>query len=110
MTANPLRGEADFGGRKLVIDFNGFCRLEVETGKKVVDLLSDFDTGLGFSDLRSWLRVFVQPEPSDEEVEQMVTADGVEAGYRAALKAIAESMAGFMAKPKAEKENPRKAA
>jgi hypothetical protein len=110
MTANPLRGEADFGDRKLVIDFNGFCRLEIETGKKVADLLADFDSGLGFSDLRSWLRVFVQPEPSDEEVEQMITADGVEAGYRAALKAIAHAMAGFMAKPKATKENPRKAA
>lgn len=108
---NPMRGEAELGERKVVIDFDRFCSLELATGRKVPDLLADFDAGLGFADVRAWLRVFLEPVASDEEIAEIITAGGVEKGYRAALKALAEAMTGFMSKPKKEQEaRPREAA
>ena len=45
---NPLRGEAALGDYTLLVNFNGWCSLEGETGNKVPQLLQGLQEGLSF--------------------------------------------------------------
>jgi hypothetical protein len=72
---NPLRGEGEIGGRKLVVDFNSLCALEAVTGYKVPDLLALAETGLGFHELRTWFGVFLVDDLSPKEVGDLVGAE-----------------------------------
>lgn len=107
MTANPVRGEAKLGGHMLSVDFNRFCSLEAEMGKKVPEILALMDKGLGFSDLRACVRVFIDADMSEEEAGNVIN----DAGYAEALLALSAAVNGFFA-PKVEDKavRPSKAA
>jgi hypothetical protein len=105
MTANPMRGEAEFAGHKLVVDFNGWCTLEGVTSKKVPELLKELQKGLGFLDIRTWVRIFLVDDLSAEETGDLIGGD-----YEGALVALGTAVEGFFTSAKAGKENPRKAA
>lgn len=103
--ANPMRGEAELGDYKLVVNFNGFCTLEGETGLKVPQLISRLETGLGFADLRTWIWVFIDADMTREQVGDLIgelTPDPV-------LKALAKAIDGFFSVKKAKAPNPPKA-
>lgn len=105
--ANPMRGEADLGDRKLVIDFNSMCTLEKATAKKVPEILDMIEKGLGFCELRTVVQVFASPPMGEDEAGSFIG----EVGTQPALKALREALEGFFAPPKKEKgENPLKAA
>lgn len=108
MTApNPMRGEAEFGEHRLVVDFNGFCALEAAMNKKVPEILALMDAGLGFTDLRTCVRVFLDAEMTDEEAGELLGS----VGYAEALKAVSAACSGFFAPAKKEKaDRPLKAA
>jgi hypothetical protein len=103
--ANPMKGEAEFAGHKLVVDFNGWCSLEGVAGKNVPELLKELQKGLGFLDLRTWVRIFLVEDLSAEETGDLIGGD-----YEGALAALGSAVEGFFAPVKAENENPRKAA
>lgn len=110
-TPNPLKGEAELGGRLIRMNFDRWCALETATGKKVTELLGSFDSGLGLAELRDWLRVFLVEDVSDEEIAELLTEGGAQAGYKAGLKALGDAMTGYFAPPAKEKKaNPPLAA
>lgn len=81
MLPNPLRGEAALGEHKLVVDFNRFCALEAAMKPlKVPDLIARFKVGVdfGFSELRTYVRVFLDKPMTDEEVGDLISAIGQE--------------------------------
>ena len=45
--SNPLKGEAEFRGQKLLMNFDRFAGLEDATGKKMPQLVHEFESGLG---------------------------------------------------------------
>ena len=102
---NPARGEAALGERKLVVDFNGFCTLEAALGAKVPDILKMMDAGLSFTQLRTFVRVFLHAEISDEDAGVLIE----EIGLTETLLAVTTAVAGFF-KPKETEARPRKAA
>lgn len=105
--ANPARGEAELGEHKLIVDFNSLCSLEAAMGKKVPEILSLMDSGMGFSDLRTCVRVFLDGDISLEEAGLLIG----EVGYADALTAISTAVGGFFAPQKKDKPNhPLKAA
>lgn len=107
MPANPMRGEAAIGDHKLVIDFNAMCSLEMVTGLKVQQLLGRLETGLGFIEMRTWVRTFIDKPMTDEEAGNFIGALTPEP----VLEAIAAAVEGFFAPAKeAKAENPLKAA
>lgn len=109
MTANPMRGEAEFGKHKLVVTFNGWCALEAATGQKVPELLADLGSkaGLGFLQLRVWVRNFLDADLPGEKVGDMIGEMGIEA----AMLALGTAVNGFFPEAeKGKKPNPPKAA
>jgi hypothetical protein len=105
--ANSMRGEALLREHTLRVNFNSWCVLEDETGCKVPELLKIMQTGLGFSEVRTWVRVFIDKPMTDTEAGDLIG----EVGYEATLKALGKAVEGFFASPKKEKaENPQKAA
>jgi hypothetical protein len=105
--ANQMRGEAAIGDHKLVVDFNGFCSLEIITGLKTEHLIARMEKGLGFAELRTWVRVFIDKPMSDEDVGDFIG----ELTPEPVLQALATAITGFFAPAKKEKgENPLKAA
>lgn len=105
--ANPMRGEAQLGDKLLRVDFNGWCSLEGEVGAKVPDLLKDLQAGLGFRELRTWVRVFLVDQMPEDEVGDLIGSEGIEAAITALRKAI-EGF--FPPAKKAKTENPLRAA
>ena len=105
---NPLRGEAALGDYTLLVNFNGWCSLEGETGNQVPQLLQGLQEGLSFSELRTWVRVFISEPMSEEEAGEFIQ----EVGLELTLKALGKAVDGFFSAPakKATPENPRKAA
>lgn len=104
--ANSMRGEAPLGEHTLRVNFNSFCVLEIETGQKVPDLLKVMQTGLGFSDVRTWVRVFADHPMTDVEAGELIG----EMGFEVTLKALGKAVDGFFSPPKKEKAaNPQKA-
>lgn len=128
MLANPMRGEADLAGHKLVVDFNGLCALEKATDRTVPELVVMMRTGVGFgfTEMRTFVRAFVDKPMSEEEVGNLIARAGMverpipkdqqapngpetEQTWRAAA-ALAEAFEGFFASQKVANENPRQAA
>lgn len=107
---NPLVGEAEFRGLKLLMDFDRFCRLEQATGKKVQQLCDDFAMGLGLNDLRLWFSVFSVEDVTPAQIDAAIHQGGMWGDYAAANEKLGEMMAAFFAPPKEAKERPRKAA
>lgn len=103
--ANPMRGEADLGGHKLVVTFNGWCALEVATGKKVPQLLKAMKDGLGFDEIRTWVGVFLADNLPEDEVGDLIGCD-----IQAALVALNNAIEGFFAPREEQPARPRKAA
>lgn len=104
--ANSMRGESLLGEHTLRVNFNAWCVLETETGHKVPDLLKVMQSGLGFSDLRTWVRVFIDHPMTDAEAGELIG----ELGFEATLKALGKAVDGFFTPPKKEKAaNPQKA-
>lgn len=104
--ANPMRGEAPLGEHKLVVDFNGFCSLEGETELKFNELIERLANGLSFSEMRTWVRVFIDADLDNEQAGELIGQLGVEAS----LRAIDVAVDRFFAKPKKGKApNPPKA-
>lgn len=107
MTANPVRGEADLGGQKIVVNFNNFCSLEAAMGKTVPEILGLMDKGMGFSDLRTCVAVFSENGLSDVEAGNLIE----EVTYAEALKALSVAVGGFFSPKKKDKaDRPLKAA
>lgn len=105
--ANPLKGEARIGDSLIRVDFNALCELEGATGKAVPELLAQFDAGLGFTDLRSWIGVLLVDAIPSEAVGELIGSHG----YEASLAALAECLAGFFSPKEKEKDgNPRRKA
>lgn len=102
---NPMRGEAPLGEHKLVVDFNGWCSLEAATGKKVPELLNEMKAGLGFADLRTWVRIFLSEPMSAEDVGNLIGAH-----YEETIKSMSVAIEGFFSPKKEEEARPRKAA
>ena len=104
---NPLRGEAALGDYTLLVNFNGWCSLEGETGNKVPQLLQGLQEGLGFAELRTWVRVFVTTPMTEEQAGELIG----EVGLEPSLKALDKAVNGFFAnQPKDKKDRPLKAA
>lgn len=108
--ANPVRGEAQIGSIKIVVDFNAWCALEAKLGMFVPEILGLMDKGLGFSQLRTILTVFAVGDVTEEDVGEQIG----EIGYPEALRLLGEANNGFfrpeMGAGKDSDENPRKAA
>lgn len=77
--SNPMRGEADLGEHRLVVNFNGWCSLEAAMGMKVPDLIAMMNTGIGFGfkELRTFVRVFLDKQMTDAEVGELIGALGM---------------------------------
>lgn len=128
MAANPLRGEADLGEHKLIVDFNGFCSLEKAMDLKVPDLVVMLKSGIGFgfSELRTFVRVFLDKPMGDVEVGDLIGRLGMtevpvppemqKKGQPKTMQvwlaadALNAAVDGFLAPQKATSENPLKAA
>lgn len=106
MPANPMRGEAALGEQIIVVDFNGFCSLEGELGKKVPEILSMMEAGLGFADLRMFISHFLAEPMSEHEVGELIGT----VGFPEALAALSKAVNGFFADRKESAARPRKAA
>lgn len=77
MLANPMRGEAALGEYKLVVDFNRICTLEAVTKMKMPQPVIAFKMGdFGFSELRTYVRVFLDKPMNDEEVGNLIAGLG----------------------------------
>lgn len=122
MLANPMRGEAQLGDQKLVVDFNRLCALEAATERTVPELVVMLRTGIGFGfrEMRTMVRVFASESLNDDQAGDLISSSGMvehavpgkkktEPTWAAAV-AISEAFEGFFAKQKAANENPRKAA
>lgn len=125
---NPMRGEAALGEHKLIVNFNRFCALEAVTEKKVPELVVMMKTGIdfGFSELRQFIRHFIDKPMTDEEAGDLIERLGmIEVPIPAeqqrrgepktafvwlASDALGKAIDGFLAPPQAQKENPLKAA
>jgi hypothetical protein len=128
---NPLHGEAALGEHKLVVNFNTFCSLEAAFKAdrlKVPDLIVMLKSGVGFgfTELRTYVRVFLDKPMTDAEVGELITAQGMvdvkvppelrKAGSPetekvwAAAVALEEAVDRFLAPKKERKENPPLAA
>lgn len=106
---NPLKGEAELGGKTLAYRFGTFCALEERTGKKVPELLQRMGEGLGFGELRDFVAEGLkihQPEMTEEDVEKFLD----DVGYNQAGVAVGKAVAGFFGEQRAKDKNPRKAA
>lgn len=104
---NPMRGEVPLGDHKLIVNFNSVCALEGATGRKVLDLVGDMGVGLGLSDLRLWVQVFLDKDMSLIEVGDFLGEIGIEEASAALVKGFELF---FPAPKKGKKENPLKAA
>jgi hypothetical protein len=104
--SNPLKGEAEFRGAKLLMNFDRFCRLEDATGKKMPQLVVEFGQGLGLSDLRLWFEAFLVDETSEADINALIHQGAMMQDYDAALKVLSKIMDGFFGTKKA---NPPKA-
>ena len=106
-TANPMKAEAALGEHMLAVTFNGWCSLEGETGNKVPQLLQGLQEGIGFAELRTWVRVFVTTPMTEEQAGELIG----EVGLEPSLKALDKAVNGFFAnQPKDKKDRPLKAA
>lgn len=78
-SVNPMRGEAAFGDHKLIVNFNRFCALEAAMGMKVPALIMMMKTGLdfGFSELRTFTKVFLDKDMTDSEVGELIESVGM---------------------------------
>jgi hypothetical protein len=104
--SNPMKGQAEFRGKKLEMDFARFIRLEDLTGKKMPELIFEFGRGLGLSDLRFWFEAFLVEETSEADIGALIHQGAMMQDYDAALKAMSKLMDGFFGTKKA---NPPKA-
>lgn len=104
--ANPMRGEVALGDRKLIVTFNTVCALEEVTGRKVLDLVDEMAFGLGLSDLRQWVQVFVNEPMTLEQVGDWLGEIGIEPTSAAIVKAFEQF---FPAQKKGKAANPPKA-
>lgn len=104
--SNPLKGEAEFRGQKLLMNFDRFAGLEDATGKKMPQLVVEFESGLGLNDLRDWFKAFLVEDHSDEAIRDLIHQGGMMADYDAAFVVLGKLMRGFFGNPKAKKENP----
>lgn len=107
--ANPMRGEAELGEHKLVVNFNGWCIAEAATGRKMNELLreSASDDGLGMGTLRAMVRAFLEKDMTYEETGDLIDSIGLEE----TLLALSKAMGGFFSDAAEDKkENPLKAA
>jgi hypothetical protein len=128
MAANPMRGEADLDGHKIVVDFNRLCTLEAQMGRTVPDLIfmMKFGVGFGVKELRTFVRVLSEKEMTEEEAGDLIGRSGMadqdipakdrkngqpesEKVWVAAL-ALRDAFEGFFAEPKEKAENPLRAA
>lgn len=123
--SNPMRGEADLGEHKLVVNFNGWCSLEAAMGMKVPDLIAMMNTGIGFGfkELRTFVRNFLDKQMTDAEVGDLIGSLGMvdvplekprgklktEQVWVAAI-ALGKAVDGFFATKKENGANPPKAA
>lgn len=128
VVASPLCGEAALGEHKLVVNFNTFCALEAATEMKVPDLVVMLKTGIGFgfTELRTFVRVFLDKPMTDAEVGELIGRLGmidvpIPKDQRrkgepetqqvwAAASALAQAVDAFLAPPKEAKVNPPLAA
>lgn len=96
MTApNASKGEAEFRGLKLRMDFDSFRGLEGVTGKKMPRLCTEFELGLGLDDLAQWIRCFAVGEVSDADVAAAIHQGGMMADYDAVNKVLGQLMQDF---------------
>lgn len=102
---NPMRGEVALGDHKLIVTFNKVCALEDATGRKLLDLVADLQFGLGFGDIRLWVKVLLDKEMSLEQVGDLLG----EIGFEAAVEAIGKAFEMFFPAPEGKAKNPRKA-
>lgn len=127
MLANPMRGEAQLGQHKLVVDFNRLCALEAALDRTVPELVVMMRSGVGFGfrEMRTYVRAFLEKPMSDEEVGDLISQAGMveqpvpegrrrggkktEPTWRAVV-ALAEALEGFFATQKVANENPPLAA
>ncbi len=113
---NPLRGEAEIGGHKLVVDFNSMAALERRTGYRVPELLQLASDGLGFDELRTWVGVLLVEQIEEASVGDILgaaiaSADGHTFDDRFQIVAglVSSALEGFFAPKKDEPAPPRKA-
>lgn len=107
---NPLIGEGEFRGMKLLMDFDTFAALEVASGKKMPRLIVEYEMGLGLSDLVQWLKAFCVDDVSVADVKAAIHQGGMMGDYEAATKVLGELMNAFFDPPKKEKgRRPQKA-
>lgn len=106
--ANPLRGEADLGGQKLVVNNNSLCALESALGLEGNDVIALLGQTISFTQLRTFVRVLAESDLSEEDAGDLIDEAG---GYRPAADAINKAVQGYF-KPqiKGNSARPLKAA
>lgn len=105
---NARRGETALGKHKLKVTFNGWCTLEALLGERMPGPVERMQRGLGFSELRSYVRAFLVKDLDDKAVGELID----EVGFPETLRALAEACEGFFpdASKEGAEENPLKAA
>lgn len=104
--ANPMRGEAPFGERKLVVDFNNWCVAESAMNATVSEILGMMARQeLGCRGLRTLVRAFLDVDMPVEAVGDLIAAIGMDA----AADALTTAMDGFFPPKGRKKANPPKA-
>lgn len=112
MPANPHIGEAEFRGLKLRMDFDSFAKLETVSGKKMPRLCTEYEMGLGLSDLVQWFRCFTVGDVQPDQIKGAIHQGGMMADYAAANEVLGKMMNAFFS-PATEgevEENPQTAA
>lgn len=107
--ANPIKGEAELGGKTLAFRFGTFCDLEERTGKKVPELLQAMAEGLGFNELKDFVCAGLMAHHSDmteADVEALLN----DVGYNEAGLAVGKAVGGFFGEQKEKGTHPRKGA
>ena len=107
--SNPLVGEGEFRGIKLRMDYGRFCALEAATGLKMPQLCTDFEMGLGLSDLRIWFKCFSEGDVTFADIDAAIHQGGMMEDYAAATGAIGALLRGFFNPPRAKSARPPKA-
>lgn len=106
--SNPLRGEADLGDKKIVVNFNNLCKAEASLGLKVPAILTAIQTeGLGFEDIRRLLKALLigGAGMTLDQVGEFI--DGV--GMDAVGEAIGKALTGFFPMAEENETDPPKA-
>lgn len=106
--SNPLRGEADLGDKKLLVNFNALCTAEAALGMKVPALVAAIQTeGLGFDDVRRLLKCLLVGggRMTLDQVGEFIDVVGMDA----VGEAIGTAMNGFFPAAEGKEPDPPKA-